>query len=552
MLNAILRRELITPLRRRRMMVFQIALATVFALLVVLRWPTDGHVASTGVRSREIFRLFSYGLLATLLLLFPVFPATSIVSEKQRGTLALLLNTQLGAVRIFIGKLIAVLALAGMILAMSLPAAGACYSMGGLSLYADVGKVYQLLMLVALQYAAIGLLVSSYAQSVDAAVRITYGIVLGTSVLTLIPHYFFQGTEGYLANVGELLRCISPVAALMSITGIEDPGGQGLMTKINLLGRFTIWSLTCAVVASIWTVSRLNHKIFDVSRAAGTMSDDLSWSMRLIRRVFFLVDPQKRSKGIPSYANPVMVKEFRCRRFGRLHWLLRLVAVCAVLSLGLTYATTAGTFDWGVETIGAIMVVMQVALIVLVAPSLSAGLISVEREHGGWLLLQTTPMSTGRIIWGKLLSALLPLLLVLCATMPGYLVMAYIAPGMEQQVKRVVICLAMTAVFAMLVSAAVGSFFLRTAAATATAYGVLLALCGLPMLIWMGRDAPFGHATVETALSLSSIAAALSVIRMPGFQNYDLVPINWWVLGIASVASLLILLVQTYRLSRPQ
>lgn len=552
MLNAILRRELLTPLRRRRMMVFQIGLATVFGLLVVLRWPTDGHVALTGVRSQEIFRLFSYGLMATLLLLLPVFPATSIVSEKQRGTLALLLNTQLGAVRIFIGKLLAVLALAGMILAMSLPAAGACYSMGGLSLYADLWKVYQLLMLVALQYAAIGLLVSSYAQSVDAAVRMTYGIVLGTSVFTLVPHYFFQGTEGYLANIGELLRCVSPLAALMSVTGIEDPGSQGLMTKIDLLGRFTAWSLLCTVVASVWTVTRLNHKIFDVSREAGTMSDDLSWSARLIRRVFFLVDPQKRSKGIPSYANPVMVKEFRCRRFGRLHWLLRLVSVCAVLSLGLTYATTAGTFDWGVETIGAIMVVMQVALIVLVAPSLSAGLISVEREHGGWILLQSTPMSTGRILWGKLLSALLPLLLVLCATMPGYLVMAFIQPGMDQQVKRVFLCMATTAIFSMSVSAAVGSFFLRTAAATATAYGVLLAFCALPMLVWMGRDAPFGHATVEAALSISSIAAALSAIRMPGFENYELLPWNWWVLAIGSAISLLILFVRTFRLFRPQ
>jgi ABC-type transport system involved in multi-copper enzyme maturation permease subunit len=552
MLKAILRRELMTRLRLRRMMVFLITLATLFGLLVILRWPTDGRVALTGVRSREIFRLFGYGLLATLLLLLPVFPATSIVNEKQRGTLALLFNTQLGAWRIFVGKFLAVLALAGMILAMSLPAAGACYSMGGLSLYRDVLQVYQLLFLVAMQYAAIGLLVSSYAQSIDAAVRLTYAVVLGTSVLPLIPRYFFQGTGGDLANFSELLRCVSPVAALMSITGVDDPGSQGLMTHVDVPGRFTVFSLLCSVVASLWTVSRLNHRIFDVSRAAGTISDDLSRSKRMIRRLFFLVDPQKRSKGIPSYANPVMIKEFRCRRFGRFHWLLRLVAICAVLSLGLTFATTTGTFDWGVETIGGIMVVTQVALIVLLAPSLSAALISVEHENGGWLLLLTTPMSTGSIICGKLLSALLPLLLVLCATMPGYLVMAYIAPGMEEQVKRVVICLVVTAVFAMLLSAAVGSFFRHAAAATATAYAVLLGVCVLPMLVWMGRDAPFGHDTVHAALSLSSIAAAFSVIRMPGFEAYDLIPLNWWILGGISVASLSILLVRTYKLSRPQ
>ena len=469
----------------------------------------------------------------------------------MRGTLALLLNAPPGGRRIFAAKLMAAVSLAGMILAMSLPAVGACYSMGGVS-FGEMANTYVLLLLVALQYSAIGLLVSSYSQSADAAVRLTYGIVLATSVIALGPHYFFQGTGGSLADLGETFRCLSPLAALASITGAEDIGGQGLMTKTNVEWRFLVWSLLCTGIASVWTISRLNHKLFDVSRASGTMSDDLSWSARLLRRLFFLVDPQKRSSGIPSFLNPVMVKEFRCRRFGRLHWLLRLVAVCTVLSLGLTYAATAGTFDWGVETIGGIMVVLQVALIVLIAPSLSAGLISVEREHGGWQLLQTTPVSIGRILRGKLLSAALPLMLVLCATMPGYLVMAYIEPGMWLQVKQVVICLVLTAIFAMLCSAAVGSLFARTAAATASAYAVLLCLCGLPLVIWMGRDAPFGHDVVETALSFSSIAAAFSAIRMPGFQNYDLIPANWWFLGIGSAASLMALLVLTFRFSKPR
>ncbi len=552
MLSAMLRRELISPLRRRRMMVLQIGLATVFGLVVLIRWPTDGRVSLTATRSHQVFSLFGYGLLSTLLLLLPVFPATSIVSEKQRGTLGLLLNTRLGARRIYFAKLLAVLALAGIILIMSLPAAGACYSMGGLSLYGDLGRVYALLVLVALQFACIGLLISSYAQSIDAAVRLTYGIVLGTSVLALVPHYFLQGSRGILADLSDWLRCLSPLAALMTITGTGDLGNQGLLSRTDVLGRFTAWSLMASVVATVWTISRLNHKIFDVSRDAGTMSDDLSWTSRMIRRVFFLVDPQKRSGVIPSYLNPVMVKEFRCRRFGRLHWLMRLVAVCATLSLGLTYAATAGTFDWGVETIGAIMVVMQVALIVLIAPSLAAGLISVEQEYGGWTLLQTTRLRAGRIIWGKLLSVLLPLMLVFCATMPGYLVMAYIEPGKALQVQRVVVCLALTAVFSMLFSAAVGSLFRRTVEATASAYGALLTICVLPLLVWMGRDAPFGHDAVETALSYSSIAAALSVIRMPGFENYDLLPMNWWIMTAGSAVSLLVLVYRTYALSRPK
>jgi len=552
MFKALLRRELLTPLRRPQMIAFQVGLATLFGLLIAARWPTDGQVGLLGSRSQQIFRLFGYGLMGMMLLLLPVFPATSVVSEKKSGTLALLFNSPLGPIRIFAAKLLAVLGLAGMILAMSLPAAGACYLMGGLSLYDEIGKVYLLLALVALQYAAVGLLISSYSQSVDASIRLTYGFVLGTSILTLVPHYFLQGTGGTLAGLADWLRCMSPLAALTSLTGAGDVGGQGLAGQTNVMGRFTFWSLLCAAGASAWVISRLNHRIFDQSRAAGTMTDDLSTKGQLWRRLNFLVDPQKRSGAIPSFLNPVMVKEFRSRKFGRLHWLVRLTAVCGILSLGLTYATTAGTFDWGVETIGGIMVVMQVALIVLIAPSLSAGILSVEREHGAWALLQTTPMSITRIIWGKLFSAILPLMLILGATMPGYLVMAYIEPGMRLQVNRVIVCLILTAIFAMTCSAAVGSFFRRSAPAMATAYAVLLAICCLPLLIWMGENAPFGHDVVETALSFSSIAAAFSVIKMEGFKNYNLVPANWWFLGIASVVCLIVLPVWTYRISRPR
>ena len=552
MLKALVMRELTTLMRRRRIMALQCGLVALFAILVAIRWPTDSRMALTGSRSQQVFQLFGYGLLATLLLILPVFPATSIVREKKQGTLALLLNTPLGPWRIFFGKLTAVLALSGIILVMSLPAASACYAMGGLSLYGDLWKVYQLLMLVALQYAVLGLLVSTYSNSIDSAVRLAYGLVLGLSVMTLGPHYFFQGTKGYLADIGELLYGITPLGAMMSLTGAGDVGSKGLITKTEILGRFTVTSLIVSVIASVWSISRLNHTIFDQARPQGAISDDQTQSVRFFRRLFFLVDPQRRSGNISSLVNPIMVKEFRCRRFGRLHWLLRLVAVCAVLSLGLTYATTAGTFDWGVETIGGIMVVMQVALLALITPSLSAGLLSSERESRGWQLLQTTPMSITRIVWGKLLSVILPLMLILCATLPGYIVMVYIEPGMELQVKRVVICLAAMAVFAMLLSAAVGSLFKRTAAATAAAYGVLLSICALPLLIWLGRDAPFGHKTVEAALSVNPIAAALSVIRMPGFQDYSLIPANWWFLGIGSIISLLVLLTQTYRISRPQ
>ncbi|MBI3862704.1 MAG: ABC transporter permease [Planctomycetia bacterium] len=552
MANPIVHRELTTILRTKRMMLFQVGLIAVFVVLVMVRWPTDDRVALAGLRSQQVFRLFAYGLLTTLLILLPVFPATSIVREKNQGTLELLLNTPLGPVRIFLGKLLGVLGLAGILLALSLPAAAACYALGGLSLTGELPRVYALLALVAVQYSTVGLYVSSRSNTIDGAVRWTYGVILFLAVISLGPHAFFQGQDSYLATLGAWLRCVSPIAALMELLGAGDIGGQGLLSAGGVPGRFAIASLVITAVASIATIGRLNHRIFDRARPQGRISDDRRIDEQRARRILFLVDPQRRSRGISLLVNPVMMKEFRCRRFGRLHWLLRLVAGCAILSLALSVATTKGALDWGAAEIGGIMVYLQVALVVLITPSLAAGLIAGERESGGWPLLQTTPMSVFRIVWGKLLSVILTLVLLLCATLPGYAVMVKVDPGMRSQVERVVICLAATAGFAMLLSAGIGSLFRRTAPAMICAYTALIAVCAGPMLIWMGRDAPFGHGTVQSALTINPIAAPLSVIRASGFENYDLIPANWWFLGIASAVSLMVLIIQTGRVWRPQ
>lgn len=548
MSNPIIHRELIRVLRDRRSILLLCGLSLAFTLLVVLRYPTEPRVALSGARSQQVFRIFAYGLLGALLLLLPVYPATSVVRERTQGTLALLLNTPLGSFRIYFGKFLAMLGLAALILAISIPAAAACYALGGVSFQGDVLGVYGILAMTAVECIAIGLLVSTFASSADSAVRIAYGTVLAISVFALAPYLFFAGSEGPVTQLAEWLRTASPLAAMMDRLGASDVGAHGVAASDNILPRFFGISCLVSLAAAALTISRLNHRLFDRSRASGDVVEGLA----LGRRLFFLVDPNRRARSIGPWTNPVMVKEFRCRKFGRLHWLTRLVAVCAILSLALAVLSTKKTIAWDVATIGAILVLLQVTLLVLITPSLAAGLISKERETRGWVLLQMTPMSAARIVWGKLLSVLLTLALVLCATLPGYLVMVYIDPGQRFQVQRVVICLLLTALFAMVASAGIGSLFRRTSHATSAAYVLLLAVCALPLLVWLGRDAPFGHDTVERALTINPIAAALSVIRLPGFRDYNLLPSHWYWLGCASAAALLLLIWQTRRLTQPQ
>jgi hypothetical protein len=307
-------------------------------------------------------------------------------------------------------------------------------------------------------------------------------------------------------------------------------------------------SLVCAVS----TILRLNHRLFDRARAAGVMTEDRSTQLRMARRFFFLVDPQRRSGSMSLWLNPVMVKEFRSRRFGRSHWTLRLIALCAILSLGLSYVAASGALGWGVEVIGGALVLLQIVLLILFAPSLAAGLVSTERETGSWQLLRMTPLSPGSILSGKLLSVAWPLLLLLCATLPGYVAMVTVRPAMAVQVQRVVICLAMTAVFAVLVSAAASTLFRSTAAATTASYLALLAVCVGPLLVWVAREAPFGHATVQATLTVDPVAAALQASDTPGFVQYELLPANWWIIGSACVALLLFLGLRTWQLYRPE
>ena len=551
-MNPIIRRELLELLRTRKALALQLGLALACAVLVLLRWPTGETADLSGARSLQVLRVFGYGLLAGILLLVPAFPATSLVREKVKGTLALLLNSPMRPWSIYIGKLGGVLGFTAILLVMTLPAAAACYALGGTGDRGGIPALYAVLGLAAVQLATLGLLVSSRAQTTDGALRVTYALVIAVCVLTQGPYELLRGSTGPAAEFASWLRNLCPVPAVMEILGQADVGAHGMSGGSGAIERYAILAPLASLLCALATVARLNHSFLDRARPAGVMTEDRSAKGRAARKTLFLIDPQRRAGSMSLWVNPVMVKEFRARRFGRSSWTLRLIAVSAILSLGLTYVAATGALGWGVEVIGGALVLLQIALLILFAPSLAAGLISSERESGSWQLLRMTPLSPGAIVRGKLASVTWPLFLLLCATLPGYIVMMTVKPELAPQVQRVVFCLGLAAVFAVLLSAAVSTLFRSTAAATTASYLVLLAVCVGPLLVWLGREAPFGHSTVEAALSINPVAVALQASGMPGFASYALVPTNWWVVGSACIALLAILSVRTWQLCRPE
>ena len=548
----IIRREFTTILRTRRAAAAQIIMALCFGLLIVLRWPQDARADVSGVVAQQIFRLFAYGLFAAICLMTPIFPATSIVMERRTGTLALLLNSPLKVISIYAGKVLAVMGFVGLILVISLPAAAACYAMGGIGFFEQVVSLYGLLILVSVQYIAVGMLVSSYAGSADASVRITYGCVLGLAVLTLVPYFFFQSSSGILGQLVDWIRCISPIPAIMELAGQGDIGSLERWQGMGVFSRFGLLSVLSIVAMSAWTIYQMRYFCLDRSRSQGMVTDEKGIGVRAARRVLFLVDPNRRSSGISNWTNPVMIKEFRSRRFGRSHWMMRLVGICSVLSLFIAFSVTTGAIQWELEEVGGPLVMLQVGLMILFLPSLTAGLISSERESGAWPLLRSTPLTGGKIVRGKLFSALWTMMLLLVSTIPGYLVMIYIQPTLWVQVVHAFVCLLLAGLVALMVSAAVGSGFRRTAAATSAAYIAVLLLFGGTMLVWLARDAPFGFETVERVLTVNPMAAALSLFRVRGFENFNLLPISWYVAVAIIIVMYFVMRLRVTQLTRPE
>lgn len=547
--NPIFRRELVDRSRSWKLLAAILAVAIVSSGLVLLRWPSDSTIDDLSLSAVLVFRPLAFALTLATMMIVPAFPATSLITERRRGTLALQLNSPMTPLKIYLGKLLSNVVLSMILISVSLPALAASYAMGGVSVKDQLGPLVIVLFAMAVQYSAIGLWVSARSSSTDASMRWTYASVLALAVLSIGPLVVIGNLSGFKATLARWLTTVSPVSALQQITGSQS--------AVATLGINTGWvefliaSVVITVVLGILTVRMLDPLLLDRPRPTGQVIAADKHKASILRRLSYLIDPNKRKSGIPIWLNPVMVKEFRTRKFGRLHWLIRLISICAIISLLLTVVAATGTVSWGVERIAGPLVLMQLALMLLVGPSLGANLIASERESGGWELLRMTPISALRIVIGKIMSTVWTMLLVLLATLPGYAVMSYIQPAMGGQVGNVIISLCFAVSMVVSISALISTLTRSTAVATASAYGVLLFLFAGTLLIWLGRGNPFGPLFVERALSINPAAAALSEMQTPGFEQYELIPVAWWVSGVISVFCLVALAIRVWQLTRP-
>src|SRR5262249_25846851 len=170
----------------------------------------------------------------------PPYPATSLVREKIKGTLALLLNSPMPPWSIYLGKLGGVLGFTAILLVVTLPAAAACHALGGTVVRGGIGTLYLVLAVATLQLATLGLLMSSRAQTTAGALLATYLWVLGMAIVPILPHLVTRGDHGFWADAAEWFRCLSPIPAVMEIMGQGDVGAQGFAVSTRVTPRYLL------------------------------------------------------------------------------------------------------------------------------------------------------------------------------------------------------------------------------------------------------------------------------------------------------------------------
>ncbi len=192
-------------------------------------------------------------------------------------------------------------------------------------------------------------------------------------------------------------------------------------------------------------------------------------------------------------ANPIIVKELRSRMRGaRAFIILTIVLLLMALISYALYQLVIITSTWNYnplspqigQTLFAALVILEMGMICLITPAITAGAISAEHENLTYEMLLTTPLKPTRILWGKLVSALSYIFLLIFAAIPmASLVFIYGGVSLREMVKALVV-LFCTAIMLGTIGIFTSTWLKRTARATVVSYLIVLVLVAAPTFLY--------------------------------------------------------------------
>jgi ABC-type transport system involved in multi-copper enzyme maturation permease subunit len=196
----------------------------------------------------------------------------------------------------------------------------------------------------------------------------------------------------------------------------------------------------------------------------------------------------------PSVVNPVIIKELRSRMRGARAFLiltgaLFLLGAVSYALYRIILSTSRYTRSPLSPQIGQTLFVaiafLELMLVCFITPAVTAGTISGEREKLTYEMLLATPLRPASILWGKLISALSYVFLLIFAAVPmASLVFIFGGVAPRDMIKALIILVAVTVTLGV-VGAFTSAWLGRTARATVVSYLVVLGLLIGPVFAYV-------------------------------------------------------------------
>lgn len=421
--NPILKREFQSAARNRKTCAFASFAVLVLGFILYALWPRSGIFSDAN--SNELFTIFMGAELAFMLLLTAGFTASCITSEREHNTFAMLQTSLLTPSEILIGKLLGSLGISLVLFFVTIPVASICALSGGISV-ATLLKALAIVAYSTVVYGLMGLAFSSICQKTYVSLLLTY---LGIAVLagaTWIPAALIDlpSIRPFLLK----LRAISPFEALFAIQFRESY--EIGVTGASATSVFQTFSVAMALLGllffAIFAKFIFAPPNFRRTRTQQQYDDRRTMLKRKLGWPFYLIDPLKRKKPIGAHTNPVFIAEIRSKIFGNPKFIIRALTVCICLSLCILVAILHQVGETELDSIRAVAIIFQIALVAILAPTVSSGSITDERVSNTLLLLRLSPMPAFKVVVGKMKAALLYVMIFLVSSLPVLIVLVYL------------------------------------------------------------------------------------------------------------------------------
>ncbi|MEM9881877.1 MAG: ABC transporter permease subunit [Planctomycetota bacterium] len=379
-----------------------------------------GGSASMGELARsgsQVFRLIAYGQVVGVCLLAPLFMAGAIASEQSGKTYNILLTTPLSNLQIVLGSLAGRLFFVLALLLSGLPLFAVVLVFGGVR----VGSVLVAFAVAGCTAVLVGSVAVLLSVLRAAGRKAVFTFVIAVAAYLVGVYALDAGLVRVLDNqpTTTWLTPLHPLLVLES-TLLSDyrppppevtaalPGAVGFYLGRPFL-TFVLWTLGVSVVIVLGCAVGL--------RAVGQGG---SAATRNLRRWLRLDGGERTHAPREVTGNPIAWREANTRGkvFGGI--LARYGFAAAGLGLaglmlwayhtGRLPALPAGPTSGGgtmaphevLHRLLTVLLVLEVAVVTLVAIYLSAGCVSREREDGTLDIMLTTPVTPRQYIWGKL------------------------------------------------------------------------------------------------------------------------------------------------------